>query len=277
MYLPLDRRWPQEEERSYGATRNRRPTAAGYLPIGNVLNWAVAAFRAEQAEILKLNEELKLDILRSLFATDLTRPTQVWTVEDLATRRQSIVGTLQNLGLIEAEDVTSDYFERLAEVTAPIAGRTEPDDIAKDPEFDTWVDWIVEVSPNAAKVEQIVPLVQNYEDRRLISTRRSREFLESINDFLGDSGKQLVYSGPEGLQVELPHGARVDASQLSSGELQILTLFTFLYFRFDLQQVFTIIIDEPELSLHLKWQHRYLESITRANPLAQFIVATHLR
>ena len=59
------------------------------------------------------------------------------------------------------------------------------------------------------------------------------------------------------------------------GELQLLTLFAFLYFLFDQQEEFTIIIDEPELSLHLAWQSRYLEAITGANSRAQFIVATH--
>lgn len=75
--------------------------------------------------------------------------------------------------------------------------------------------------------------------------------------------------------VELPSKQEVPAAHLSSGEMQLLTLFTFLYFQFEEQEEFSIIIDEPELSLHIAWQSRYLESITSANPQAQFIIATH--
>jgi predicted ATP-dependent endonuclease of OLD family len=35
------------------------------------------------------------------------------------------------------------------------------------------------------------------------------------------------------------------------------------------------IIDEPELSLHLRWQEMLLEKMIESNPRAQIIVATH--
>jgi predicted ATP-dependent endonuclease of OLD family len=36
-----------------------------------------------------------------------------------------------------------------------------------------------------------------------------------------------------------------------------------------------ILIDEPELSLHVDWQRRLVPSMRLLNPLAQLIVATH--
>jgi predicted ATP-dependent endonuclease of OLD family len=36
-----------------------------------------------------------------------------------------------------------------------------------------------------------------------------------------------------------------------------------------------IIIDEPEISLHLKWQEKFSETILAINPETQFILATH--
>jgi predicted ATP-binding protein involved in virulence len=35
------------------------------------------------------------------------------------------------------------------------------------------------------------------------------------------------------------------------------------------------IIDEPELSLHLAWQEIFVDSISKASPKTQFILATH--
>ena len=37
----------------------------------------------------------------------------------------------------------------------------------------------------------------------------------------------------------------------------------------------TILIDEPELSMHIDWQHDLIESLSRLNGQAQFILATH--
>ena len=120
-----------------------------------------------------------------------------------------------------------------------------------------------------------MPIIEEYEKKSLYVTKTTRSFLESLNGFLCDTGKHLKFSDPEILTMELPNGRNTSAANLSSGELQLLTLFTFLYFRFGQEEEFTIIIDEPELSLHLLWQSSYLEAITNANPRAQFIVATH--
>ena len=99
-------------------------------------------------------------------------------------------------------------------------------------------------------------------------TQRTGSFLRSVNGFLKDSGKKLVFAPPDGLAVQVPGGQVADAADLSSGEMQLLTLFTFLYFGFEPEEQFAIVIDEPELSLHLAWQSRYLESVTEANPAA---------
>jgi predicted ATP-dependent endonuclease of OLD family len=36
-----------------------------------------------------------------------------------------------------------------------------------------------------------------------------------------------------------------------------------------------LIIDEPELSLHLKWQEMFVDAISEASPDTQLILATH--
>ena len=128
----------------------------------------------------------------------------------------------------------------------------------------------------AYRTNRVVDVVRVFENERQGLTRRSHSFLESVNSFLRDSGKALGFSDEGDLIVSMPDGRVTSAENLSSGELQLLLLFAFLYFHFDdPEQVFPIVIDEPELSLHPAWQNRYLESITSANDQAQFIVATH--
>lgn len=61
---------------------------------------------------------------------------------------------------------------------------------------------------------------------------------------------------------------------MSSGEQQILILFSYLAFNSEDGKLF--IIDEPELSLHVKWQEDFLQYLDQITPkTTQVIVATH--
>ncbi len=70
-------------------------------------------------------------------------------------------------------------------------------------------------------------------------------------------------------------GAVVPPRTLSSGEQHELVLAYELLFK--VKEGSLILIDEPELSLHVTWQHKFLEDITRISELADldFLVATH--
>ena len=279
LYLPLDRRWPETEESRYQRPRNRRIISVGHLPINDVLVYADRAHRREQIATDRLNYELRNRLLASLFEepdmSPLHRNLRVLPVQEIENQRQRIVSTLDRLGLPDAEKETEGFFNTLEETVRELEGHDLDSIGPEDPLYMTWVNWVIHGSPLAARVERLVPLIEEYEKKSLFATKSSRSFLESLNGFLHDSGKKLIFSEPDILTVELPNGRNTGAANLSSGELQLLTLFTFLYFRFGQEEEFTIIIDEPELSLHLLWQSRYLEAITDANPRAQFIVATH--
>jgi energy-coupling factor transporter ATP-binding protein EcfA2 len=69
--------------------------------------------------------------------------------------------------------------------------------------------------------------------------------------------------------------AVVPLRTLSSGEQHELVLGYELLFK--VKEGSLILIDEPELSLHVTWQHKFLEDITRISGLADldFLVATH--
>lgn len=60
---------------------------------------------------------------------------------------------------------------------------------------------------------------------------------------------------------------------LSSGEKQLLILLTETLLQ--QSQPYIFIADEPELSLHIEWQRKLVNSIRNLNPNAQIIFATH--
>ena len=86
--------------------------------------------------------------------------------------------------------------------------------------------------------------------------------------------KQVAVS-KKGLRVAKDDGTNLDLEQLSSGEQHELVMLYELLFRASSNSL--ILIDEPEISLHVAWQERWLEDLEEAAKLSGFraIVATH--
>jgi len=87
--------------------------------------------------------------------------------------------------------------------------------------------------------------------------------------------KQLTYEIHEGFRVATGDGRPLQPEMLSSGERHLLLLFCNTVQTLDRPSIF--IIDEPEISLNIKWQRRLLSALLECavdNPL-QYIFATH--
>lgn len=102
---------------------------------------------------------------------------------------------------------------------------------------------------------------------------RAERMLKSLNRTLA----------PKSIQLDVEHGYRVfnaqghqlELDQLSSGEQHELVLFHELLF--DVPDGSLILIDEPELSLHVTWQQNLLEDLLDIAKLKDldFVLATH--
>lgn len=75
------------------------------------------------------------------------------------------------------------------------------------------------------------------------------------------------------LMIKNEDGSVVDLDQLSSGEREIIAFFTFLCTKAISNSI--LIIDEPELHLHSKWQSILLYAIHQIFPNSQLFLATH--
>lgn len=87
-------------------------------------------------------------------------------------------------------------------------------------------------------------------------------------------GKELVYDDTK-FTVEIidDRGRPIDLSMLSSGEKQVVSLFSHLYLDDTEDQV--VIIDEPELSLSVPWQKRFLTDILNSTRCGFIFSVTH--
>lgn len=101
----------------------------------------------------------------------------------------------------------------------------------------------------------------------------TRLLVDRVNSFL--RGKTLSYNLANGFSVRTPNGKILDPSRLSSGERHLLLLFCQTLASLERQSIF--IIDEPELSLNVKWQRSLLRALLDivAGRNTQFLIATH--
>lgn len=88
-------------------------------------------------------------------------------------------------------------------------------------------------------------------------------------------GKKMELDDAQGVQIYLNDGTLLDVERLSSGETQLLLMLYRLLFTASTGSL--VILDEPEISLHISWQQKLssiLLDISRLRRL-QIIVATH--
>jgi len=87
--------------------------------------------------------------------------------------------------------------------------------------------------------------------------------------------KQLSIDKEEGFIFKTPNEKKLSPKNLSSGEQHELVLFYELLFKVSPNSL--ILIDEPELSLHVLWQHEFLKDLQDITKLADFdvLIATH--
>ena len=97
------------------------------------------------------------------------------------------------------------------------------------------------------------------------------KFQDIIDDLFKDTGKKIVRTENEIRFSQI--GETLVPYQLSSGEKQMLVILLTVLVENNLPYV--LFMDEPEVSLHIEWQQRLIETILELNPNVQIILTTH--
>lgn len=106
-----------------------------------------------------------------------------------------------------------------------------------------------------------------------------RDFIDVCNNYL--NGKSLIYDNinfhiyikNEPIHTYAKPNNFIDLKMLSSGEKQIVSLFAHIYLSGG--SGYFVIIDEPELSLSVPWQKRFLPNILDTGKCVGLIAVTH--
>ena len=122
--------------------------------------------------------------------------------------------------------------------------------------------------------ERIQTVVNEWEkltDRRNEIYKPRETFLSIINGLM--QRKSFSINSRNEVCVTTQSGKPLPLRSLSSGEKQLLIVLGEALLQEN--EAWLYIADEPELSLHLKWQEKLVDNLRALNPSAQIIFATH--
>lgn len=261
VWLPVNRRLPvtEYEEERYTKTRTLESVdlrleelLEGLFHYHSRLNTLLSKhykeFEHQVLSVILYSKDLdQLDLTPSL-------PTEV--------EKNQLLGAFEASGLLNSEihSRIDDHFAAAEKVVKRISknpGVFEEEDIL--------------VLPLISRTKTMVKYARQLEEDREKIFAPLRRYEDTVNSFLNDKSIKVDESG--NLKIESPLQSHLNTHHLSSGEKQILILLTQALLRVDEPIVY--IADEPELSLHVTWQERLLESLVALGGQKQIIVATH--
>ena len=98
------------------------------------------------------------------------------------------------------------------------------------------------------------------------------EFIHIVNDMFKETGKVLLER--ESNLVFVKDGERkIQLNNLSAGEKQLLIIL--LTALLEKRQEYIMILDEPEISMHIDMQYALIDNLLKLNPNVQLIISTH--
>ena len=129
---------------------------------------------------------------------------------------------------------------------------------------------------------QRTPTVYSFSDYRLgmlkdLKTAMQKQeridkFFEMINMLFTSTGKHIEIDDKNRV-IFRKGNITIEMERLSAGEKQILLLLFTLFLMEDKPNV--LLLDEPEISLHIEWQDRLITMMHELNPNCQIIMTTH--
>lgn len=178
------------------------------------------------------------------------------------------------------EDATSINFEVISSIDRPIMS-SEMLEKVSGADIRTELDWqlynlqrrYLNYQVNVGN--RIITLLTsgNPDDQRLAAelTKPKKEFQDLIDELFAPTAKTIVRDSNEILFNQ--YGETIPPYMLSSGEKQILVILLTALVQEGRPGV--MLMDEPEISLHIEWQQRLITLVRTMNPNTQIILCTH--
>ena len=191
--------------------------------------------------------------------------------DEMLVSKADYIRTLDEIGLSSGpiKKKVEAFFDRFEQTYKKHTEKGNEDEIGITLEY-TWqyAEW--------QKVEKIAALARKYEQEKVAIKQPIEQFIKVINHFFENDGinKKIDITDMGHIVINSDSG-KLKLSDLSSGEKQLMITFANLIFGLKEKAKGLYIVDEPEASLHLSWQAKFVDSILQVNDNVQLIFATH--
>lgn len=213
----------------------------------------------------KVSDEIA-EFQRNIISSLLTEQTEV-----------TVFGLVKSFDLENEKQALYDIFEKLK-----IGGQNKKSRIDKH---------FLEVNKARKKLEEkagldfndLFTLVNSYRSHRVVDNwntllkkqveilRPKKVFVDVLNELF--QRKKIHINDKNEIEATTDSGKILGVKGLSSGEKQLIIILGEALLQQESPWIY--IADEPELSLHVRWQEKLIENLRRLNPNAQIICATH--
>jgi predicted ATP-binding protein involved in virulence len=222
-----------------------------------------------QSDINKLSDTFRKNVLESMLFSENFDKINITEFQetDLMNIKNGLLRTYQELGILNdtISQRIEEHISKIGNSLDIIKARR------KNSKASLRIDDVLPLSL-LKRTQYIVTLSAEVENNKKLLTKNVDKYIEILKQFASDK-KFILDTRDSGEIMIQKNKTIIPLSQLSSGEKQLFILLTETLLQRD--NPFLFIADEPELSLHIKWQRNILESIRALNPNSQIIVATH--
>jgi len=225
---------------------------------------------------VELREEIAM---QAFYYTSISGKLDVSSIERKASRilnrRGEILDFLDKFGMKSSgiQDVVGAFFDRTSELV-----RSYEKSKSGRKNRVTSMELSFELLLNGFQFDRVINLfdiIDGHTRKRDDLFKPIDSFLAAVNFFLQDSGKIVKITDIGRLGVEMKVGSLVSPANLSSGEMQVIVLFAHVILGRYNDKSPIVMIDEPELSLHLKWQKEFARKLIEHASGVQVVLATH--
>lgn len=200
-------------------------------------------------------------------------------LQRLKKQKEEFNTAIERLGIKDESIQFSDFFDSIQETLKTLSSIDPVKELIKDDNkteyFNALMSWILN-SSQINRIDKIIQYSNEYTKRVSQLKNPINRFVDSANLFFGESDKTVTVNEQGDICIKINGTKKSNRIfELSSGEKQLLVILAHLSFHKRNQRSSIFIIDEPELSLHISWQEKFVDAILTASPDTQFIMATH--
>jgi excinuclease UvrABC ATPase subunit len=232
------------------------------------------AFNTGRRQLVEINDELNRKVLELSFSgvlhgklssLVLSSKDTAKKIKQLKIRFESSANNDAYSKALSGKGVRNAVVKYLDDLSSLLNGENKEDDV-----------WVMLNQHNFDRAAKMFDLFEEHELNAQAAQLEITNFTKTVNKFIEDSGKSIDFNNNTGMPYfkAQAYSEKLRLSELSSGEAQVVVLLS--YFAFLAKRGIPIVIDEPELSLHVQWQKNFVSAVKEVMPEGcQTIMATH--